>query len=99
VTPFLRRHSRIVWNRGRAVVGAPPGREAPVVGVEAPAALVTAALVCEAVVLPEEPPHAVKPKLASARTARTLAAGLLVPFRVCRALSMSGIELLVRGSC
>jgi hypothetical protein len=66
-----------------------PAVEEPAVDGEALAAPFAAAFVCEAV-LPEEPPHAVKPTLASAITATTPAAG------VRRAFFILVIELLFR---
>jgi hypothetical protein len=90
--PFFCRHSRIAGNLGLPVRGPLPWVDEPLVDAEVPAvlvALVAAALVCE-VVLPEEPPHAVKPRLVSVRTARTLAAGWR------KAFLMMGIELLFR---
>jgi hypothetical protein len=60
----------------------------PAVDVEAPAALVAAAFAREEV-LPEEPPHAVKPRLASVRMAMTPATGLREKSLIL------GIELLI----
>lgn len=60
----------------------------PAVDVETPAVLVAAAFACEEV-LPEEPPHAVKPRLARVRTVMTPATG------VRKALLILGIELLI----